>query len=177
MRTWVLSLLAIVALLALLAALGLVHDMTNVFAERSGESAASASASLRDRLAGVADRSVLQLTHYGRKSGAAYEVTTWFAVDGATLYVPTSDRGRQWTRNVQHTPRVQVRIGAQSFAGTIAPVTGDAEKHRVYELLRDKYWTVWLIGRSATLFGSDPDNEPLELGRGGFFRVQVSEGG
>ena len=177
MRRWVLTGLAIVTFLVVLAGLGLVHDMTDVFADRSAESVATASASLRDRLAAVAGRSVLQLTHYGRKSGAAYQVTTWFAVDGETLYVPTSDRGRQWTRNVQHTPRVQVRIGPQSFEGTIAPVTGDAEKHRVYELLRDKYWIIWLIGRGATLFGRDPDNEPMELGRGGFFRVDLNTGG
>jgi deazaflavin-dependent oxidoreductase (nitroreductase family) len=175
MRRWVLRGLAVVALLIMLAALGLVHDMTDIFAGQTGAGGATAAGSLRDRLAGIADRSVLRLTHYGRKTGAAHEVTTWFAVDGETLYVPTSDRGRQWTRNVQHTPRVQVRIGPESFAGMIAPVSTDPEMHRVYALLKDKYWTIWLIARGAELSGRDPDREPLDLGRGGFYRVDVAE--
>ena len=52
----------------------------------------------------------MQLTHYGRKTGQPHTVTTWFAVDGETLYVPTSDRGRQWARNVlQHAARTAAR--------------------------------------------------------------------
>jgi len=173
MRTWVLSGLAIVGGIVLLVGLVLVHDMTDVFSNqvRSG----SAANSLGERLAGVADGSVLRLTHYGRKTGAPHEVTTWFAVDGETVYIPTSDRGRQWTRNVLKTPRVRIRIGPESFAGTIMPVSADPEMHRVYTLLKNKYWTIWLIARGAELSGRDPDHEPLDLGRGGFFRVEIEE--
>lgn len=176
MRTWLRSGLAIAGGIVLLVALVLVHDMTDVVAGSAGESAPAAGL-LRERLAAVSNRSVLRLTHYGRKTGAAHEVTTWFAVDGETLYIPTSDRGRQWTRNVQHTPRVHVAIGPQSFTGTIAPVTADPEMHRVYRLLKDKYWIIWTISRAAELSGRDPDNEPLDLGRGGFFRVNLEGSG
>jgi deazaflavin-dependent oxidoreductase (nitroreductase family) len=172
-RIWILTGLGASGLLVALLAVGL-HDMTNLFAGSAGEERANASGRLRDRLAAIADRSVMELTHYGRKSGTPYQVTTWFAVDGETVYVPTSDGGQQWTRNVQHTPRLQLRFGSQTFEGTVTPVTDDTQKHHVYELLRRKYWTIRLMGGAASLFGHDPSREPLDLGRGGFYRVELT---
>jgi deazaflavin-dependent oxidoreductase (nitroreductase family) len=170
-RIW-LSVLAVLALLIGVVAVALVDDMTDLFS--AGESASPADpGSVRDRLAQIADRSVVRLTHYGRTTGTPYEVTTWFAVDGDTVYLPTSDRGRQWPRNVLQKPQIKLQIGPHAFAGTVSPITDDAQKHRVYELLRDKYWTIWLIAQAAPLLGRDPDNEEMDLGRGGFFRVAI----
>lgn len=174
-RTWLSALVLIVAVPLAAVGAGLVADMTD-FGSATGAGDPDAAVSLRERLTGVADRSVLRLTHYGRKTGAPYEVTTWFAVDGDTVYLPTTDRGRQWPRNVRHTPRVSLQIGSQQFDGSVRAVTDDAEKHRVYGLLRDKYWTIWLIARVAPLLGRDPDNEEMDLGRGGFYRVDLTPG-
>jgi len=131
---------------------------------------------LSDRLARVAHRSTLRLTHYGRKTGRPYHVTVWFAVDGDSIYLTTMNRGRQWVRNAMKTPRVQLQIGAESVDGTIAPVTELTEKRRVYALLSRKYWVMWLLDRVAALVGQNPRRGAMDLGRGGFFRVQAAPG-
>ena len=164
----------VVLLLAVVAAV-LLHDMTDLMV--SDGPGAAGSGSLSERLERIANRSVTHLTHFGRSSGKPYEVTTWFAVDGETVYIPTSDRGRQWTRNVIATPRIALRIGEEHFTGSVAPVDDDAEKHRIYELLRDKYAIIWLLATGAVLSGNDPADRPLDLGRGGFYRVRITPDG
>ena len=62
---------------------------------------------LADRLAQVANASTLHLTHYGRRSGTAYEVAIWFMVEGETVYLATANRKRQWPRNVAVRPECQ----------------------------------------------------------------------
>jgi deazaflavin-dependent oxidoreductase (nitroreductase family) len=163
---------AVVLLLVVAVTAVLLHDMTDLMV--SDGPGAAGSGSLPERLERIANRSVTQLTHFGRSSGKAYDVTTWFAVDGETVYIPTSDRGRQWARNVLATPRIALRMGEERFAGSIAPVEDDAEKHRIYELLRDKYAIIWLLGTGAVLSGNDPAERPLDLGRGGFYRVRIT---
>ena len=129
--------------------------------------------SLSARLARVADRSTLRLTHSGRKTGTSYEVTIWFAVDGETMYLPTMNRERQWVRNVTKTPRVRLQIGSQRFDGTVTSVTEPKELRRVYDLLTRKYWVMWLIDWVTSLIGRNPRRGKIDLGRGGFFRVTI----
>jgi deazaflavin-dependent oxidoreductase (nitroreductase family) len=59
-----------------------------------------------EQLAQVAGRSTLRLTHCGRKTGKAYEVTIWFVVEDEGLYLATMNARRQWVRNIAKTPRV-----------------------------------------------------------------------
>jgi len=103
---------------------------------------------LRDRLAVLADRSTLRLTHYGRRSGKPYEVTIWFMVEGETIFLVTANRERQWVRNVVANPAVVLRIGEESFSGNAAPVTAPAEVEHATDLMAAKYWYtrpyVWL---------------------------------
>jgi len=110
-------------------------------------------ASITDRLARMANRSTLRLTHRGRKSSKVYEVTIWFVVDGDAMYLTTMNRGRQWVRNVLHTPQVALRIGPEEFTGTVEPVSGEREQRRVYDLLVRKYWVMWLIDRGLAIVG------------------------
>jgi len=131
---------------------------------------------LSDRLARVAHRSTLRLRHYGRRTGKPYEVTVWFAVDGDSIYLTTMNRRRQWVRNAMKTPRVQLRIGLETVDGTVAPVTELTEKRHVYELFARKYWVMWLLDRVAALVGQNPRRGAMDLGRGGFFRVQAAPG-
>ncbi|HUK89978.1 MAG TPA: hypothetical protein VLZ81_06225 [Blastocatellia bacterium] len=46
----------------------------------------------------LAGRQTLKLTHYGRKSGKAYEVTIWFVAAGDTVYLATMNVNRQCVR-------------------------------------------------------------------------------
>ena len=71
-----------------------------------------------ERLDRVAGKQTVRLTHYGRKSGKAYEVTIWFVVDGEWIYLGTANVNRQWVRNVQKTPKVKLAIGDERFEGT-----------------------------------------------------------
>src|SRR3954471_23218516 len=77
---------------------------------------------LAARLARVARKSHVTLTHYGRKSGKPYQVTIWFTVDGDHVNLHTMSMQRQWPRNVLANGRVTLRIGDETFEGTATPV-------------------------------------------------------
>jgi deazaflavin-dependent oxidoreductase (nitroreductase family) len=104
------------------------------------------------RLARVAKKQTVRLTHHGRKSGKPYEVTIWFLVDerrdasgdgdGETLYLVTMNMNRQWTRNVQVRPDVALKIGSEQFSGKVTLVSDPAEKVKVLSLVKRKYWFV-----------------------------------
>ena len=108
------------------------------------------------RLERVARKSTCRLTHYGRKSGQAYEVTIWFLVDGDTVYLTTMNMQRQWTRNVQANSRVLLRVGGETFAGDVELVSAGAQMLHVVGLLRKKYWLarpyLWLKGKPDGAF-------------------------
>jgi len=108
---------------------------------------------LLDRLARVANRSTLRLTHYGRRSAKPYEVTIWFMVEGDTVYLVTANRERQWPRNVSVRPQVGLRIATEVFTGRVESITETAAIEHVTDLMAAKYWYtspyVWL----ARLFG------------------------
>lgn len=111
---------------------------------------------LSERLARVARRHTLRLTHHGRKSGKAYDVTIWFVVDGETIWVETADQRRQWTRNVKARPEVTITAGDEHFTARIEPVTDPATLAHAIDLLGDKYWfvkpVIWIdrwLGRAG----------------------------
>jgi hypothetical protein len=43
------------------------------------------------RLRRIAGKQTTRLTHYGRKTGKAYQVTIWFELDGDRLYIGTAN--------------------------------------------------------------------------------------
>jgi len=95
--------------------------------------------SIAERLARIAKRSTVRLTHYGRKSGTPYQVTIWFTVDGDHINLQTMRMARQWTRNVLANGKVSLRIGDETFEGTARPITDPTEMARVVQLMRRKY--------------------------------------
>jgi len=104
---------------------------------------------LRDRLARVADRSTLRLTHHGRRSGKPYEVTIWFMVEGEAVYLVTANRERQWGRNVTVNPTVGLRVDGETLSGRAEPVTAPAVVDHIADLMAAKYWYtrpfVWVV--------------------------------
>jgi deazaflavin-dependent oxidoreductase (nitroreductase family) len=115
---------------------------------------------LRKRLAKVAHRYTVRLTHYGRKTGMPHQVTIWFLVDGTTVYLVTMDMERHWTRNVQARPEVRLEIGEEKFAGEVGLVSEAAEIARVVEMMKKKYWMsriyLWFRGRLDGVFRVKP---------------------
>jgi len=95
---------------------------------------------IADRLKSVAGRQTLRLTHYGRKSGKAYEVTIWFVVRGDKIYLGTANVNRQWVRNVKKNPRVLLAVGAENFDGDARFLEDPTERDRAMAMVRRKYW-------------------------------------
>ncbi len=111
---------------------------------------------LRDRLARVADRPTLRLTHYGRRSGTPYEVTIWFMAEGEVVYLVTANRERQWVRNIAAKPSVVLRVDGETLGGHAEPITAPAVIDHVTDLMMAKYWYtrpfVWIaraLGRTV----------------------------
>jgi len=67
------------------------------------------------RLKRFAGKSILMLTHYGRKSGKPYEVKIWFVVDGDKLFIGTADLRHQWVKNMQKNLRIKLSVGGEKF--------------------------------------------------------------
>jgi F420H(2)-dependent quinone reductase len=69
------------------------------------------------RLRRVAGKQTTRLTHSARKTGKRHEVTIWFVLDQANLFIGTANVNRQWVRNVQKTPKIKLPIGREGFEG------------------------------------------------------------
>ena len=136
---------------------------------RRKETTSTPKAAIATRLASVANRSTLRLTHYGRKTGKPYEVTIWFLVEADTMYLVTADVRRQWTRNVQVKRHVLLRVNGEKFDGEVQRLSKDAEFKHVDELLVKKYWYVRPLLWAADLLG-------LSKNRGAF-RVRLAASG
>ncbi len=99
----------------------------------------ASSSNLAARLARIAGKSTLKLTHVGRKSGKPYHVTIWFTVDGDHINLQTMNMKRQWIANVLANPKVSLKIGDEVFEGTAKQVTASEDMRRVVQLMKRKY--------------------------------------
>lgn len=113
------------------------------------------------RLKRVAGRQTTRLTHYGRKTGNPHEVTIWFALESDKLYIGTANVNRQWVRNVEKTPQIELRIGEEQFGGVARFLTDRHEHERAMAAIRQKYWLFRPIiefGRLLSAVGIMRDN-------------------
>jgi len=92
------------------------------------------------RLARVARKQTVVLTHYGRKTGKPHNVTIWFVVHGDKVILSTANIGRQWVRNVLKTPQVKLSIGGEVFEGTARFLVDPAELKAALAIVYRKYW-------------------------------------
>jgi deazaflavin-dependent oxidoreductase (nitroreductase family) len=124
-----------------------------------------------DRLARVASKQTVSLTHYGRKTGQPHQVTIWFVLNGDKVYLGTANVSRQWVRNVQKTPAVKLSIGGETFQGSARFLTDRTEHKRAQSLIARKYWMFGpflLTGRILVSTG-------LLRDKTGFFEVTLTE--
>ena len=113
------------------------------------------------RLEPFAGRQTLSLTHYGRKTGKPYKVTIWFILNGDKIYLANANKNRQWVRNVQKTPQVQLSIGGETFEAQARFITDRAEHEQVLAMVHRKYWMllpIMLTGRILMDLGLIKDN-------------------
>ncbi len=98
--------------------------------------------SVKQRLTPLKNRSTLQLTTIGRKTGKRHTVTVWFVVEGM-VYLVTSKMNRDWVRNVVKNGKVELDIGGEVFKGHAKQI--DAKRlEPVKALLAQKYWAAWI---------------------------------
>jgi deazaflavin-dependent oxidoreductase (nitroreductase family) len=99
---------------------------------------------LQRRLAALAEHSTLQLTTIGRKTGKRHTVTTWFLVDGDTVYLVTLRLQRDWPRNIVKNGKVELDIAGKVFTGRAKRIAEAKRLRHVRALLSQKYWAAWL---------------------------------
>ena len=111
---------------------------------------------LAERLARIASRSTLRLTHYGRKSGKPYEVVIWFMVEGDQVFLATMDAKRQWVRNAGRRPDVRLATDGETFTGTVERLAAPDDIRHVTDLMTAKYWYLGPVVAIARVLGWDP---------------------
>lgn len=93
------------------------------------------------RLMGLTHETNCELTTFDRDTGAAHEVTMWFAADGDTIYMLSDNSGdTDWVRNILSNPEVSLRIGNATFAGMARVVVNHPDvESDIRQMLFDKY--------------------------------------
>jgi len=113
------------------------------------------------RLTKIAPLQILTLTHYGRKSGKPYDVIIWFVVEGNRMFLATSNKNRNWVRNVKVKPNVVIKAGSETFDATVSEITDNALRDHVRDLVQAKYWYALpfiVFGRLLQNLGVMKDN-------------------
>ncbi len=109
--------------------------------------------SLTARLAAVKDRSTCRITTRGRRTGRPHTRTIWFVVEDTVLYLATLNARRDWVRNAQKNPDVELDLGSLRVRGRLTTITEPALEAHVRGLLGHKYWMAWI----ASWFGTGPE--------------------
>jgi len=109
--------------------------------------------SLAERLAAVKDRSTCRITTRGRRTGRPHTRTIWFVVEDTALYLATLNARRDWVRNAQKNPDVELDLGSLRVRGRLTTIAEPALEARVRDLLARKYWMAWI----ASWFGRGPE--------------------
>jgi len=109
--------------------------------------------SLSEQLAAVSDRSTCRITTRGRRTGKPHSRIIWFVVENTVLYLGTLNPRRDWVRNAQKNPDVELDLGALRVRGRLSTITDPALDAHVHELIAGKYWAAWI----ASWFGKGPE--------------------
>lgn len=81
----------------------------------------------------------VELTTYGRRTGAAHETVLWLSGDGRRLFVRSGGGpGRDWTRNVLARPEAVLHVGGHDVPVTLRHLD-PSEARAVTELVIAKY--------------------------------------
>jgi len=105
------------------------------------------------RLAALKDRSTLQIVTRGRRTGRPHAKVIWFVVDGRAIYLGTLNAKRDWVRNAQKNPDVELELPGLRLRGRLSTITDANEDARVHRLRAGKYWAAWI----GSWFGMGPE--------------------
>lgn len=109
----------------------------------------------------IANRSTIEITTVGRKTGKEHTKPIWFVVSDGKIVVQAGKDGKtDWYLNVVKTPTTMLRQGDYTFRARAATVTDPGRVEAIHKLFLDKYTTAWLL----SLFGSSIGRgKPVEL--------------
>jgi deazaflavin-dependent oxidoreductase (nitroreductase family) len=112
-------------------------------------------------LARIQDRSTIELTTTGRKSGNEHTKPIWFVVSDGKIVVQAGKDGKtDWYQNLLKTPTGVARQEGYLFRVRARPVTEAARVEAIHRLFTQKYTTAWLL----SFFGSSIGRgKPMEL--------------
>ena len=112
-------------------------------------------------LARIQNRSTIELTTTGRKSGKPHARPIWFVVTDGKIVVQAGKDGKtDWYRNLEKTPTAVVRQGEYTFRVRAKRVDDPARVDAIHRLVVEKYTTAWLL----SFFGSSIGHgRPVEL--------------
>jgi len=112
-------------------------------------------------LARIKDKSTIELTTTGRKTGKEHTRPVWFVVDDGAIVVQAGKDGKtDWYQNLQKTPAASVRQGEYVFRVRAKPVTDPARVDAIHKLVLDKYTSAWLLSFVGSSIGR---GRPVEL--------------
>jgi len=120
-------------------------------------------------LARIKDRSTIELTTTGRKSGKQHTRPVWFVVTDGKIVVQAGKDGKtDWYRNLGKTPAAVVRQGEYTFRVRARRVEDPARVEAIHKLVVEKYTTAWLLSffGSSIGRGRPVDLEPMSVNVG-----------
>ena len=74
-------------------------------------------------------------------------------VEDTVVYLGTLNARRDWVRNAQKNPDVELDLGSLRVRGRLTTITEPALEAHVRDLLARKYWMAWI----ASWFGTGPE--------------------
>jgi deazaflavin-dependent oxidoreductase (nitroreductase family) len=112
-------------------------------------------------LARIQDRSTIELTTTGRKSGNEHTKPIWFVVSDGKIVVQAGKDGKtDWYQNLLKTPAGVAKQDGYLFRVRAAPVNDAGRVDAIHRLFLQKYTSAWLL----SFFGSSIGRgKPMEL--------------
>jgi deazaflavin-dependent oxidoreductase (nitroreductase family) len=109
----------------------------------------------------IKDRSTIELTTTGRKTGKEHTRPVWFVVSEGKILVQAGKKGKSdWYLNLLKTPTAVVRQGEYLFRARAKPVNDPARVEAIHKLFLDKYTSAWLLSFFGLSIGR---GHPMEL--------------
>ena len=108
----------------------------------------------------IRERSTIDLTTVGRKTGKSHTRPVWFVVDDGKILVQAGKGRRDWYKNLLQNPTVTVRQGEYQFRTHAKPITDPERTKRIHDLFLHKYTSAWLLSFVGSSIGR---GQPVEL--------------
>jgi deazaflavin-dependent oxidoreductase (nitroreductase family) len=112
-------------------------------------------------LSRIQDRSTIDLTTTGRKSGKPHVRPIWFVVSDGKIVVQAGKDGKtDWYRNFLKKPNGVVKQGEYSFRVRATPIDDPSQVEAMHKLFLKKYTSAWLLSFVGSSIGR---GRPLAL--------------